>query len=147
MIQLFDRSHMSIGSSIRVRWKVLGLAYNRRETRDRRPLGRDSDRSWYHRNTTSMIKLFFFTVHGSMGIGGSMWARWKVLDLAYVKLGTSGHWKARWKTVINTILKILKIKSLAYSLQGSHTGQLGFCTDWQMAARRGNVISITLRQV
>ena len=32
------------------------LAYNRRETRDKRPLGRDLDRSWCHRRT--MIKLF-----------------------------------------------------------------------------------------
>ena len=29
------------------------------ETRDKRPLGRESDRSWCHRNTTSTIKLFW----------------------------------------------------------------------------------------
>ena len=28
--------------------KALGLAYNRRETRDKWPLGRDPDRSWCH---------------------------------------------------------------------------------------------------
>ena len=42
----------------------------------------------------------------------------------------------------------LKIKSVAYSSQGSHTGQLDFCNWlWQMPVRRDNVISITLRQV
>ena len=39
----------------------------------------------------------------------------------------------------------LKIKSVAYSSQGSHSAQLDFC-NW-LAARRDNVISITLRQV
>ena len=32
---------------------------NLRETRDERPLDRESDRSWCHRHTTSMIKLFW----------------------------------------------------------------------------------------
>ena len=41
--------------------------------------------------------------------------------------------------------RILKIKSVAYSSQGSQTGQLGSC-NW-LAAQRDNVISITLRQV
>ena len=41
---------------------------------------------------------------------------------------------------------IKKIKSVAYSSEGNHTGQLDFC-DWQIAVRRDNVISITLRQV
>ena len=36
---------MGIGGSIPARRKVLGLAYNRRETRDKRLLGRDEDRS------------------------------------------------------------------------------------------------------
>ena len=39
----------------------------------------------------------------------------------------------------------LKIKSVAYSSQGSHTAQLDFC-NW-LAARQDNVIIITLRQV
>ena len=48
----------------------------------------------------------------------------------------------------NLFIEIIKkfkkqIKSVAYSSQGSHTGQL----DWQMAARRDNVISIKLHQV
>ena len=30
-----------------------------RETRNKRPLGRESDMSWCHRYTTSMIKLFW----------------------------------------------------------------------------------------
>ena len=38
------------------------------------------------------------------------------------------------------------MKSVAYSSQGSHTGQLYFC-NCQMAERRDNVISITLRQL
>ena len=29
------------------------------ETRDKWPLGRESDRSWFHRHTTSMIKLLW----------------------------------------------------------------------------------------
>ena len=38
-----------------------------------------------------------------------------------------------------------KNKSVAYSSQGSHTGQLDF-RNW-LAVRRDNVISVTLRQV
>ena len=37
------------------------------------------------------------------------------------------------------------MKSVAYTSQGSHTGQQDF--DWKMAVRRDNVISITLRQI
>ena len=29
-----------------------------REPRDKRPLGKDTDRSWYHRHNTSIFKLF-----------------------------------------------------------------------------------------
>ena len=42
-----------------------------RETRDKRPLGRDPDMSWCHRHTKSMIKLFLVAAHGSMGIGAA----------------------------------------------------------------------------
>jgi hypothetical protein len=42
---------MGVRGSIRVSCKVLGLAYNRCETRDKRPLGKDPDRSWCHRHT------------------------------------------------------------------------------------------------
>ena len=35
----------------RVVWKVSDLAYNLRETQDKRPLGKDPDRSWCHRHT------------------------------------------------------------------------------------------------
>ena len=38
-------------------WKVLGLAYNRRETRDKQPFGRDPDSSWCNFHTS--IKLFW----------------------------------------------------------------------------------------
>ena len=41
----------------------------------------------------------------------------------------------------------IKIKSVAYSSQGSHTGQLDFCNWLADGKRRDNVISITLRQV
>ena len=44
------------------------------ETRDKRPLDRDPDRSWCHHHT-SMIKAFLVAAHGSMGISGSIWAR------------------------------------------------------------------------
>ena len=40
-----------------------------------------------------------------------------------------------------------KIKSVAYSSQGSHTGQLDFCTWLVDDIWRDNVISIMLRQV
>ena len=46
-----------------------------------------------------------------------------------------------------TVIAIKKIKSVAYSSQGSLTGQVTSATDWQMAVRRDNVISITLCQV
>ena len=36
---------------------------------------------------------------------------------------------------------------MAYSSQGNHTAQLDSATDWQIAVRRDNVISITLHQV
>ena len=36
------------------------------------------------------------------------------------------------------------MKHVAYSSQGSHTGQLDF---WQMAVQQDNAISITLRQI
>ena len=39
--------------------KSSSLPYNRRETRDKRPLSRESERSWCHRHTTSVIKLFW----------------------------------------------------------------------------------------
>ena len=55
MIKLFWSQPMALwasGSSIRARWKVLGLAYNRRETRDKWQLSRDPDRNWYHCHTS-----------------------------------------------------------------------------------------------
>ena len=39
------------------RWKVLDQAYNRYETQDKRPLGRDPERSWCHCHTN--VKLFW----------------------------------------------------------------------------------------
>ena len=39
------------------RWKVLDLAYNRCETRDKRPLGREPGRRWCHHHTS--LKLFW----------------------------------------------------------------------------------------
>ena len=41
----------------------------------------------------------------------------------------------------------LKIKSVAYSSQGSHIGQLDFCNWLADDSTQENVISITLRQV
>ena len=43
------------------------------------------------------------------------------------------------------MLKIKRIKSVAYRSQESHTGQLDFC-NW-LEAWWDNVISITIRQV
>ena len=42
-----------------LRWKVLGLAYNRRKTRNKRPLVRDPDRSWCHRH----MQAHFIEIH------------------------------------------------------------------------------------
>ena len=41
----------------RAKWKVLGLAYNQRKTRNERPLGRDPNRSRCHHHTS--VKLFW----------------------------------------------------------------------------------------
>ena len=41
----------------RVVWKVSDIAYNQCETQDKRPLGRDTDRSWCHLHTS--VKLFW----------------------------------------------------------------------------------------
>ena len=50
------------------------------ETRDKRPLVRDPDRSWCHRYTTIMIKLLVAS-DGSMGIGGSLWVMYAAADV------------------------------------------------------------------
>ena len=52
--------------------------------------------------------------------------------------------KARFSPFFSKIYKI-KIKSVAYSFQGGHIGQLDFC-NWQ-ADDSTTGISITLRQV
>ena len=51
------------------------------------------------------------------------------------------------RLVIIIIIIIIIIKYVAYSSQGSYTGQLDFATDWQILVRRDCLISITLRQV
>jgi hypothetical protein len=48
------------------------------------------------------------------------------------------------KRKVNVIL-LRGIKSMVYSSQGRHNETSA--TDWQMTARRNNVISITLRQI
>ena len=52
--------------------KSSSLAYNQLETQDKRPLGRDPNRSWCHLHTSE--DLFLVAAHGSMDIGGSI--RW-----------------------------------------------------------------------
>ena len=49
--------------------KVKSFRPSLRETRDKWVLGRDPDKSWCHRHTSSMIKLF---CSQSMGIGSSI---------------------------------------------------------------------------
>ena len=49
--------------------KSSNVFYNRRETRDKRLLGRDPYRSWCHLYT--IVKRFLFAAHGSMDIDGS----------------------------------------------------------------------------
>ena len=65
---------MDIGSSIRARQKVLGLAYNWCETQDKRLLSRDLDRDWCHCHTT--LKLSLSQPMVSMDIGGSIQVCW-----------------------------------------------------------------------
>ena len=50
--------------------RTSSLAYNRCETRDKRPLGRDPDRSWSHLHTS--VKLFLVTAYSSMDINDSI---------------------------------------------------------------------------
>ena len=52
---------MGIGGSTRARWKAFGIAYKRRETRDKQLLGMDPERGWRHRYTS-----FLFEAHGSV---------------------------------------------------------------------------------
>ena len=54
------------------RWKLLGQAFNRRETRDKRLLGRDLDRSWCHLHNSILV-----TDRGSMDIGSSILIVWR----------------------------------------------------------------------
>ena len=79
-------------SSVRAIRKLRALIYEGglkgfrpclRENRDKQPLVRESGRSWCHFQTTSMIKLFWSQPICSMGIEGSLQAKWKVLGLAY----------------------------------------------------------------
>jgi hypothetical protein len=97
---------------MRARWKVLGLAYVKLRTSgcwvgNRTGAGVTASNSWLRAwigleinlfsfipiisnnknifHTTSMIKLL-----QSMGIGSSIWARWKVLGLAY-------NWCETWE--------------------------------------------------
>ena len=64
-----------------------------RKTRDKGPLGRDPDRSWYHHHTTSMIKLFWsqsmapWTSAAAYG-QGDKFSVWPTTDM---KLGKSGR--------------------------------------------------------
>ena len=44
---------------IRIRGKMESSWPSLRETRDKRPLGRDPERSWCHRHTMSMIEPFW----------------------------------------------------------------------------------------
>ena len=62
------RSSNAYRTYTRARWKFLDLAYNRRKTRDKRPLGRDPDRCWCHCHT-SVKHFFFVAAHGQhMGV-------------------------------------------------------------------------------
>ena len=50
---------------IRGQWENFSLAYNRCETEDKRPLGRDPDSSWCHFHTS--LKKVFIAVHVATG--------------------------------------------------------------------------------
>ena len=49
--------------------------------------------------------------------------------------------------VLDVLIFLKKIKSVAYSSQGSTPVNLTSATDWHMDIRRDNVISILLSQV
>ena len=54
------------------------------ETQVKRLFGRNPNRGWCHRQTTSLIKLYLVAAYGSMGIGGIIRVKWKLVDeLAY----------------------------------------------------------------
>ena len=55
-----------------------GFRPSLRETGDKRPLVRESNRSWCRRHTKSMIKLFLVAAHGSM----ESWAATKKLYIS-----------------------------------------------------------------
>ena len=75
---------------MRARWKVLGLILH--ETRGKRPLGRDPDRSWCNRHMSTTKDFWLLPMANS----SSTRARWNILGLAHIrsdmKLGTSGRW-------------------------------------------------------
>ena len=69
-----------------------------RETWDKWPLDRELNRSWCHRHTTSMIKLFWSQPIAPWASGvaygqGEKFSVWPTTD---VKLGTSSHWVRTW---------------------------------------------------
>ena len=65
---------------------------------DKWPLGRKSDRSWYHRHTTSMIKLFWLQpwLHGYQRHHTDKVKSSRPSLQTEVKLGTSGHLGGTW---------------------------------------------------
>ena len=56
----------------RVVWKVLNLAYDRRETRDKWPLGRGPDRSWCHLRTRVKLSCRSPWLHGHWRLHSSV---------------------------------------------------------------------------
>ena len=65
LLSLLNVSYIPL---MKTRWKVLDLAYNRRETWDKRLLDRDPDRSWV---TTTVHKAFLVTACGSIDMSES----------------------------------------------------------------------------
>ena len=73
---------------------ILIMPISLRETRDKRPLDKESNRSWCHCHTTSMKKLFWSQPMAPWASGaaygqGVKFSAWPTTD---VKLGTSGRW-------------------------------------------------------
>ena len=64
------------------------------ETWDKQPLGRDPDRSWCHRHTTNMIKIFGHNpwLHGHMTAAYGQGEKFLAQPTIDVKLRTSGNW-------------------------------------------------------
>ena len=98
------RDSMCISGSIRARWKFQGLANNRRETRDKRPLVRHPDKSWCHRHTIVSFLGLSTWIHELSGSTlvcccRCLWSQWvrpeklyTIVEVASATVRVSNQW-------------------------------------------------------